>query len=260
MIRHFKIFLLLLRHTIVGQSAYRLSFALIFGGKLLRVFLYVAFADAIFRNVPEIAGWTSERIPLLILTLFILDFITGITFHRNLLYWFPEWLIKGEYDYLIVRPVNLIFLTSFRVIDFYDMLSLFGIAIIFVGYFAIAAVSLAQLIGYVILLVAAYFILFAFTLLLASINFWTYMPTGIGRMYESIERLNRFPLDALPKFWRVTLFYVVPVAVAGNIPAKFLIGTWSWAQLLYIVVFASIIFTVAVKFWYFALTRYQSAA
>lgn len=260
MVRYIKIFFLLLRDNVVRLSAYRPSFLMILGGKILRVFLYVAFADAIFRNVPEIAGWTQERIPLLILTLFILDFITGITFHRNLLYWFPEWLIKGEYDHLIVRPANLIFLTSFRVIDFFDIISLIGISVIFVGYLAVAQVALSQLFGYTILLIAAFFILFAFTLMLAAINFWTYIPTGIGRMYESIERLNRFPLDALPKFWRTALFYVVPVAVAGNIPAKFLIGTWSWAQLLYIVVFSAVIFAVAVKFWYFALTRYQSAA
>lgn len=244
----------------VKQAAYRTSFFLILGGKIFRVFLYVAFADAIFRNVPEIGGWTQQRIPLLILTLFILEFITGITFHRNLLYWFPEWLIKGEYDHLIVRPANLIFLTSFRLIDFFDMISLVGISIIFVWYLTIAQIALFQLLGYTILLIASFFVLFAFTLMLAAINFWTYIPTGIGRMYESIERLNRFPLDALPKFWRTALFYVVPVAVAGNIPAKFLIGTWSWAELLYIVLFAAVLFALAVKFWYFALTRYQSAA
>lgn len=258
--RYIKILGLLVRDNVVKQTAYRFSFSLIFLGKLLRVFLYIAFADAIFRNVPMIAGWTPERIPFLILTLFILEFLTGITFHRNLLYWFPEWLNKGEYDYFLVRPINSVFLTAFRVIDFFDMLSLAGISVILVGYLLVTPVPLAQLIGYALLLVAAYFILFAFTLMLAAINFWTYIPTGIGRLYESIERLNRFPLDALPKFWRVALFYVVPVAVAGNIPAKFLIGTWSWTHLLYIVVFAIVIFIGAVKFWYFALKHYQSVA
>ena len=258
--RYTKIFFLLLRDSIVRQTAYRFSFFLFFIGKLLRVILYIAFADAIFRNVPELGGFTRQSIPLLILTLFILDFITGMTFHRNLLYWFPEWLNKGEYDHLIVRPANLIFLTSFRVIDFWDISSLVGIIIIFLVYFSAASIAVSQIFGYVILIIAAYFILFAFTLMLAAINFWTYIPTGIGRMYESIERLNRFPLDALPKFWRTALFYVVPIAVAGNIPAKFLIGTWSWAELVYIVAFAAVLFALAVKFWYFALTRYQSAA
>ncbi len=260
MYRYFKIFLLLARDNFIRQTAYRPSFFLILIGKLLRVFLFVAFTDAICSNVPVLADWTHERVPLLILTLFILEFLTGITFHRNLLYWFPEWIYKGEYDYIVARPINNIFLTSFRMIDFYDLISLVGISAILIGYLIALAIPLSQLIGYSILLLAAYFILFAFTLTLASINFWTFIPTGIGRLYESIERLNRFPLDVLPKFWRVALFYVVPVAVAGNIPAKFLIGTWSWWQLLYIVVFAAVIFWLAVKIWYRALRHYSSVA
>ena len=258
--RYLRILFLLARDSAIKQTAYRPSLFWGIGGKLLRVFLFFAFTDALFQSIPAIAGWTLTTVPFLIFSLFVLDFLVGITFHRNLLFFFPEWIEKGEYDYLMVRPVNLIFLTSFRMPDVLDIISLLGVCIPFAWYLAHASIGAYALIGYAILMIAAYGILFAFALAVSAINFWTYIPTGIGRLYESIGRLNRFPLDALPKFWRIALFYVVPVAVAGNIPAKFLIGTWSWAQLLYIVAFAAVIFAVAVKFWYFALTRYQSAA
>ena len=166
----------------------------------------------------------------------------------------------GEYDYILIRPVSTVFLTSFRVIDFFDVIPLFGMVAMMAWYIVTAHTRFFIVLGYVILITAAYFILFAFALMLSAINFRTLIPTGLGRLYESIGRLNRFPLDVLPKFWRVVLFYVVPVAVAGNIPAKFLIGTWSWWQLLYIVVFAAVIFMLAVKFWYRALRHYSSVA
>lgn len=258
--RYLKLLAILAKMNFIHQTAYRPSFIFAVLGKILRIVLFVAFADAIFRNVPEIAGWTRERIPFLILTLFVMEFLIGIGFHRNLLFFLYDWLDKGEYDFILVRPVSPLFLTSFRVIDFFDVIPLFGTAVMMVWYIVLAHTPLLVVFGYVVLLAAAYFVLFAFALVLSAINFRTLIPTGIGRLYESIGRLNRFPLDVLPKSWRVALFYVVPVAVAGNIPAKFLIGTWSWWQLLYIVAFAAVIFGVAVKLWYRALRHYSSVA
>lgn len=258
--RYIKLFYILARLNFMRQTAYRPSFVFAVLGKLLRVVLLIAFTDAIFRNVPEIAGWTRERIPLLILTLFILEFLIGIGFHRNLLFFLYNLIHKGEYDFVLIRPVSPLFFTSFRVIDFFDVIPLLGMIIMIAWYMGVAHVPVMSVLGYAMLLFAAYFILFAFSLILSAVNFRTLIPTGLGRLYESIGRLNRFPLDALPKFWRVALFYVVPVAVAGNIPAKFLIGTWSWVQLLYIVVFAIMIFVVAVKVWYRALRHYSSVA
>lgn len=258
--RYFKLLAILAKINFIRQTAYRPSFVFAVLGKILRIVLLIAFADAIFRNVPEIAGWTRERIPFLILTLFVLEFLIGIGFHRNLLFFLYDLIHKGEYDFVLIRPVSPLFLTSFRVIDFFDVIPLLGIITMVAWYIIIAHTPALIVLGYVVLLVAAYFVLFAFALILSAINFRTLIPTGIGRLYESIGRLNRFPLDVLPKFWRVALFYAVPIAVAGNIPAKFLIGTWSWWQLLYVVVFAAVIFMLAVKLWYRALRHYSSVA
>ena len=258
--RYLRILGVLARYNFIHQTTYRPSFFLAILGKGLRVGLFIAFADAIFRNVPGLAGWTPQRAPLLILTMFLVEFLIGVTFHRNLMYFFYEWLHSGEYDYMIIRPINTIFLTAFRVIDFFDVLPLVVIVCMITWYIFALHIPLTLIFGYAIIIFAACAILFSVSLLLSSILFHSLIPNGLGRIYESIVRLNRFPLDALPKFWRVALFYVVPVAVAGNIPAKFLIGTWSWAQLLYIVVFAVAIFYVAVKFWYYALRHYSSVA
>lgn len=260
MTRYFRLLAILAKINFIRQTAYRPSFVFAVLGKILRIVLFIAFADAIFRNVPGIASWTRERIPFLILTLFVLEFLIGIGFHRNLLFFLYDLIHKGEYDFVLIRPVSPLFLTSFRVIDFFDVIPLLGIITMVAWYIIIAHTSVLIVLGYVVLLVAAYFVLFACALILSAINFRTLIPTGIGRLYDSIGRLNRFPLDVLPKFWRVVLFYVVPVAVAGNIPAKFLIGTWSWWQLLYILAFAALIFAIAVKFWYHALRHYSSVA
>ncbi len=258
--RHLRILAVLARYNFIHQTTYRPSFILAIIGKGLRVALFVAFADAIFRNVPGLAGWTPERVPLLVLSMFLIEFLIGMSFHRNLFYYFYDWVQKGEYDYMLIRPVNPIFFTSLRVIDFFEVIPLVGILIMLTWYIVHVGIALSTVAGYGFLIATSCVILFSMSLMLSAINFHSLIPNGLGRLYESIGRLNRFPLDALPKFWRVALFYVVPVAVAGNIPAKFLIGTWSWWQLLYIVCFAVVIFIVAVKFWYRALRHYSSVA
>lgn len=258
--RYIRIFKILAHLNFAHQTAYRPSFFFSVVGKILRLLLFFAFTDAIFRNVPEVLGWTRDKIPLLILTLMFIEFIVGVGFHRNLLYYLYELIHEGKFDFILIRPVSTVFLASFRIIDFFDIIPLLGTGVVLFWYILWAEIPLLTVVGYFILLGAAYFILFGIALALSTISFRALIPGGIGRLYESIGRLNRFPLDVLPKFWRVALFYVVPVAVAGNIPAKFLIGTWSWWQLLYIVVFAAVIFMFAVKFWYRALKHYSSVA
>lgn len=260
MLRYIKILAVLARINFIQQTIYRPSFFFGVGGKLLRLALFLAFADAIFRNVPMLEGWTLDSIPLLILTMFVVDFLTGIGFHRNLLFFLHDQIYKGDYDYILVRPVSPVFLTSFRIIDFFDTISLFGTLAMLIWYIVTAHISLIVVLGYIILIAVAYIILFGIALVLSAINFWTLIPTGIGRMYESVSRLNRFPLDVLPKFWRGALFYVIPIAVAGNIPAKFLIGTWSSMQFLYITVFGIVFLAIAIKFWYWGLRHYSSVA
>lgn len=258
--RYFRLLGILTKLNFMRQTAYRPSFIVGVFGKTLRIGLYLVFADAIFRNIPEIHGWTRANIPFLILTLALFETSTGITFHRNLLFWLPDLIKKGKYDHMLIRPVSPIFYTSFRVIDSFDMIPFLLTLGVFIWYLAVHKISIMVGFGYAILFIIGNIILFSFNLILSSVNFWTIVTTGTGRLFESIERFNRFPLDVLPKFWRVALFYVVPVAVAGNIPAKFLIGTWSWWQLLYIVAFAAFIFWLAVKFWYRALRHYSSVA
>lgn len=258
--KYCKLFLILTRAHFIRDIAYRPSFVLALVGKFFRLGIFMLYADAIFRNVPALAGWTRASIPLLVFTLYVVEMMTGFAFHRNLLYYFARMLKSGQYDFVLVQPVNPIFLTAFAEIDTFDMIVLAVVLVIFAVYLAMQHIAALTLAGYVLLIVCANFILFSFALMLSALNFRTIITTGLGRMYESIGRLNRFPLDVLPKFWRVALFYVVPIAVAANIPAKFLIGTWSWWQLLYIACFAVVIFVVAVKLWYRALRHYSSVA
>ncbi len=247
----------ILRHT-----AYRPS--LIFGilGKLGRVGLYLIFADTIFRHIPAFAGWTPQNVPVLVISLFVIELLANITFQRNLLFWFPlRYLRKGQYDFTITKPISVLFFTSFSAgLDFFDTLALIPV-LGFFGVFLVAhGVSFMSLLGYSVLMGAAYLICFSFALLCSSLHFWTLIPTGVGRWYTSIQYLNRFPLDVLPQGWRNVVFYIIPIAVAGNIPAKYVVGTWSNAELWYIVGFSVMLFFVARKWWYYALRHYSSAA
>ncbi len=243
------------------ETAYRPSFVLAVIGKILRVVLFLAFGNAMFRNIPAVGVWTHNSITLLITTLMVMEFIVGVTFHRNLLFFLAQWwLRKGEYDFFLIRPVSALFLTCFRVIDFFDVLSLIPIGglltfLLWRYHFTVAAIG-----GFFLLFAAGYVILFALSISLAAINFWTLIPTGMGRLTESAIRLNRFPLDVLPHVWQVLLFYILPMAAIANIPTKYLLGTWSSQGLFYILAFAVISMIAALKFWHFALRRYSSVA
>jgi ABC-2 type transport system permease protein len=180
----------------------------------------------VFRAAPSLRGWDADS-ALVFLTLYLtIENMAIITFHRNLFYYLPDMIRKGEFDFLLVKPVSALFHTSFRVIDCMDGLSMVAPFALWVAVFVRnpPLFNLGTLFTVILFFLLAYLFLFELSLLVASTAFWTLTATGTGRAFEGIMRIARYPTDFFPSPLRFVLSVVFPLSFIAVVPAKIILG------------------------------------
>jgi len=248
--------------NIQDQMVYPLNFWLAIIMKAARVGITVIFFKAIYLKVNNISGWNYADTLFIFATFSLIDFVSNTTFLRNFAYWFSDLLRNGEYDYRIIKPINLQFFTAFWVLDFMDLTTIAPIAILY--WYAISWMSIifsaANIALYFILVINAIIFLYSFALTLATLNFWTVQSSGLGRFMQSIFYMARYPADIYSGIFKTVFSFILPIAFIATWPAKAFLGTLSWQNMIYALVFTSVFFWLANRFWNFGLKHYSSAS
>lgn len=248
--------------SIQDQMAYPINFWLAIVMKFLRIGIVLIFFKAIYLKVNNIAGWSFTDVIFIFATFSFVDFIANVTFARNFGLWFSRRLRSGSFDYQVIKPANLQFITAFSSIDFMDLPSIAPIAILY--WYALsqitASVDLLNIIFYLVLVINAVVFTYALMLVLAAINFWTIQSYGLWKFAQGVIWTSRYPSDIYIGAWGLFFNYVFPIAFIATWPAKAFLGTLSWQNILYSLVFTAIFFWLANKFWNYGVKHYSSAS
>jgi len=162
----------------------------------------------------------------------------------------------------MIMPINLLFLLSFEAIDLMDFLSFLPSLgfLCYVLYQLEFAFSLSQAAAYVLLLFNALVFLFAIVLMIATISFWTTQSSGLGRIFDNVSKIGRYPLDIFEGFLKTVFTYFLPVVLIAQIPSQALLGTLSFKFMLYSFSVTGLFLFIAMGFWKVGLRNYLSAS
>lgn len=261
--RYLRLFKTLIKFGFIRATAYPPSFFAAIIGKVLRIGLTLVFFQAIYLHTSILAGWNYSEILVLAASYFSIEAIVLVTFHRNLIYWFPQRLRDGTFDGLLTKPISPLFYTSFKIIDAFDITaSSVSVALLWWYIFSkqIISPTFFEIGLFIFLSVIAVIFVFSLLLIVASTSFWTITATGAGRLFESVFRAARFPGDIFKGPARIALLYTLPIGLIISVPADVLRGKFAWAHIIYLFIFTAVLSIAAFKFWHFALRRYSSAS
>jgi ABC-2 type transport system permease protein len=260
--RYFALFGLFIKVGIMRQMAYRPHFFMMVLGKIIRIGLLFFFFQAIFLQVKRIGQWTFDEVLLLFATFQVVDFLMSITFQRNLSLHLPRWVQTGELDTRLVLPVNQLFVVSFENIDLMDFFS-FIPTLTFLGYVLYRleyAFSWAQAIAYAALIINALAFLYALSLIIATISFWTTQSYGVARIFDNLLKIGRYPLDIFQGFWKIVFIYFLPLVLIAQIPAQAILQTLSLRFITFAFCVSGASLIMALGFWRVGLRNYLSAS
>lgn len=217
---------------------------------------------AILQRFNDVKGWNLYEVGLLYgissvaITLYR---VFGVEIHN-----FERYMVEGEFDSLLIRPVSPLSLLLTKNLD----LSRIGGTIQGILILAISIIGL-NLKNFELFLLVIYLpisiisgiaICFSLGLLTATIAFWTQRIKDFQTftLYAPFNAAN-YPMNIYPSWLKLIFFTVIPVGFMNYTPILFLLdkGGSLWNLALPPAV-ATIFLFLALRFWQFGIRHYHS--
>ena len=242
-------------------SASRIDFLTFVGGKLLRMFFFLILVLSIFAKTESLVGYDRGQVLMFFAVMNFIDIILQMFWFRGMTD-LSRLLQRGDFDFVLVKPISPLFWTCFRFFDFFDLTTIpFAIYILWYAWSNLQqSISAGQVILGLILLALGLILAFAVNLALVSLSFWTTELENAWWLYRDLAYVSRFPPEILPIAARVIFTFIVPMLVIVTFPTKGLLGILSWPMIVWAVVCTAIFLKLALKIWNLALSRYTSAS
>jgi ABC-type uncharacterized transport system permease subunit len=242
--------------SLQSKLARRLSSLMFIVAKFIRFGFYIASLVVVLGKTQTIAGFDLGQMVNFFLVFNLFDLL-GQFFFRGI-YWFRGKIVSGAFDLSLVKPASPLFLSLVTDTDLLDLPLLLIVIVMLIR--QNIHLPLVNLFLFLLLSLAAVFIITALHILIASLGIITTEVDNTIWIYRDLTLLARVPVDIYMGAVRSFLTFVLPVALVFTFPAKALMGLLSWQWIVYSLVFSLFFLFLALNCWRFSLTKYSSAS
>ncbi len=256
--RYIKIWWMMSRNSFSMVITQKLSFSVFLTGKVLRFIFFFSFLYFLLQGTKTLAGYNANQAIFFFLIFTFLDVVTQFFFRD--VYRFRPLVVNGDFDLVLIKPVNALFRVLLGGADVIDLITIPPIifAIFYVG--KLLSPTPVQILLFVLLLINGFLIATAFHILVLSLGIITLEIDHTIMIYRDLTSLGRFPIDIYKQPLQGILTYAVPVGVMITFPAKALMGFVSPSGVIAATLVGIVSIFITLRFWNHALTKYTSAS
>ncbi len=260
--RYLLIYAALWKNSVVREMGFKANFLLWIVVEFLWFGLQLGFIAVIYQHTNHIGDWTKWQVVTLIGAAHFIQQTFQAFFLTNCTQ-ISEYIRTGKMDFMMLLPINTRFLISLRHVDlggFVNALSAVAVMVYAFGQLSLVP-SLAQVIGFLLLVIAGVLVHYSLMFLLACISFWTIRAQGIVWGYYSLFNIARMPDAAFQGFFKVLFTFAVPMLLVANVPAKLLVDKLSSPlEMLWLLLMCFGCMVISEVGWRFSMRRYTSAS
>ena len=228
-------------------------------GKILRFILFCAFLLLLFSKTKVLAGYNLNQVLLFYFTFSFIDSATQMLFRE--VYRFRQYIITGNFDMILLKPVNALFRSLFGWTDILDFITLGPfIILIIVVLTKIPGVTLVSIVSYFLLVINSLIIATSFHICVLSLAVITTEIDHAVMIYRDVIGMGKVPIDIYQEPVRSLITFVIPVGIMMSFPVKSLLGLLSFQFIIASLSFGLILLFISTMFWNFALKKYTSAS
>lgn len=228
-------------------------------GKLLRFGFFLLFLIFLVQKTNMIAGYTPWQIIFFYATYNFIDTVPQFLWRE--VYRFREQVLRGDFDYTLLRPVSPLFRVLFGGSDVLDLLLLFiSVGFIIFSVQHIGSIEPLHVVGYIALVLNALFIALAFHIFVLALGIVTTEVDHALWMYRDITQMGRFPIDIYRQPLKGIVTFAIPIGIMMTFPAKAFLGLLTVQGLIMSFVVSGTMLGLSLLFWRSALRRYSSAS
>ena len=246
------------RSTQIALSS-RFSAVVFVIGKLLRFAFFFFFLVIVISKTNSIAGYSFWQIIFFFATFNLID--TAAQLFMREVYRFRSYVVSGEFDYFLSKPISPLFRTLLGGSDILDLPMLFlSTVLVIVAAVQMEAVSFVGVLLYLVLTINAFFIALSFHIMVVSLGILTTEIDNALWMYRDLTQMGRLPIDVYREPLRGILTFAIPVGIMMTFPSKALMGLLSIQSVVIAILIGVVLFYGSFKFWQYAIKHYASAS
>lgn len=228
-------------------------------GKIVRFLLYLGFLYVLISKTRVLAGYTLWEIILFYLTFNLIDSATQMLFRE--VYKFRHLILSGNFDLLLVKPVNVLFRVLFGGTDFLDFITLLPFIIfIAIAIFHIPFIPLWGIIFYSILILNALLIAASFHIFVLALAVFTTEIDNTILMYRDFTSMGKIPIDIYQEPFRSFMTFAIPVGIMMSYPVKALLGLLAPLHVIIACTMSLSFFVLSLFMWKYSMKTYTSAS
>jgi ABC-2 type transport system permease protein len=253
----------------LASARYSLVRAMMFRGDLLIWSLVELFwmtvnvlmITVLYLHTASIAGWNEYEMLLLVGTAMLIQRLL-MGFFWSSLFEMGRNIRTGAFDFVLAQPGYPLFMASTRKLDPDGLANSF----VALGLVAFAAhrlhlhPSAADVLLYLILVLAGLVVHYSILVLTMSLTFWLRSAQNIEGSYFTLAEFSRLPREAFRGAANVLFVWVLPAVVVSNAPARTLLHGFQPLWGLWLLAAAIGWLAIAVFVFNRGLRRYESAS
>lgn len=252
-----------MRASLQQDLAYRANFWINLLHSLLNLVVAIAALLILFNQIEVLNGWTFSTTLGVMAVYLIIGALRSLFIGPSLetLVGMGQEIWNGNFDFSLIRPVNIQFLVTFRIWRFFSLFDLaLGIAVLV---YAISQsndpITWLNWLLFAIALIAGTVIIYALLLGLSALAFWSpgFLITWV---FDALFQLARYPIGIYPPVVRILLTWVIPIGLITTIPAQALNGQIGIGVVLLSSSIAAVLFLAASWLFHQGVNRYHSAS
>ena len=238
----------------------RFTATLAITGKLIRFLFFLGFLFLLVGRTETLAGYDLYQVVFFFLTFNLIDIL--VQFFLRGVYHFRGLIVSGDFDLILVKPINPLFRSLFQRTDVYDLMTLIALVVYMIIFVAGSNLTVTPLgvILYLVLMISSFIIGLAFHIGFLAVGILTTEIENVVWIYRDLSGMGRIPIDVYREPLRTFLTIVIPIAVIVTFPAKALMGLLSWQWVIFSFVISGLFLFLSLRFWRYALTQYSSAS
>jgi ABC-2 type transport system permease protein len=227
-------------------------------GKTLRSVFFLVFLLMLFGETSMLSSYSQMQMIFFFLTFNLVDTVTQLFFRE--VYRFRPMVVSGDFDLVLVKPMNPLFRALVGGADPLDLLMLIPYvgALVYVG--MQLGVEVSGLIAYSILLLNAFLIATGFHTCVLALAILTTEIDHTVMMYRDLTSMGRVPVDMYHEPLRGLITFAIPVGVMMTFPAKALLGLLSFGSIIVSCCIGVGFLWMSLLLWRYSLSRYASAS
>ena len=238
----------------------RIDSATYLAGKLVRFGFFLLLIVSLFSYTDTLAGYTKYEVILFFLTFNLIDVLSQALFRG--IYAFRFDIQRGNFDFVLSKPVSPLFYSLSRMTDILDIIFLVPIAglIVYVMGRLPVPPGPVQVLHYALLVLAGMTLVLGIHIITAGITIWKLESENAIWLYREAMTLGRFPPEIYSPAVRAVFTFVFPVILAVAFPAKAALRLLDWKGTFFVLCYAAAFFGCSLLLWRAGLKAYSSAS